>query len=73
MAADQAAIPRMIQAAKAAATAGRGSEADELLARAAQAVPEHPAVLNEQGLRELVRAAIETVGSYYHGTTGSLA
>ena len=50
VAADQAAILRMIQAAKAAAAASRGSEADELLARAARAVPGHPAVLNEQGL-----------------------
>src|SRR5256885_8890591 len=41
-------IQQMIQAAKAAAAAGRGSEADELLARAAQAVPGHPAVLNER-------------------------
>src|SRR5205823_5179251 len=46
---------QMIQAAKAAAAAGRGSEADELLARAAQAVPGHPAVLNEQGLRMMQR------------------
>jgi len=45
----------MIQAAKAAAAAGRGSEADELLARAAQAVPGHPALLNEQGLRMMQR------------------
>ena len=52
---DQAAILRMIQAAKAAAAAGRGSEADELLARAAQAVPGHPALLNEQGLRMMQR------------------
>src|SRR5256886_12837628 len=45
----------MIRAARAAAAAGRGSEADELLARAAQAVPGHPALLNEQGLRMMQR------------------
>src|SRR5256885_2739506 len=48
-------IQQMIQAAKAAAAAGRGSEADELLARAAQAVPGHRALLNEQGLRMMQR------------------
>jgi aspartate beta-hydroxylase len=45
----------MIQAAKAAAAAGRVSEADDLLARAAQAAPAHPAVLNELGLRMMQR------------------
>jgi hypothetical protein len=65
VAADQAAILRMIQAAKAAAAAGRGSEADELLARAAQAVPEHPAVLNEQGLRMMQRGEA-AIGAHAH-------
>ena len=54
-AADSAAILRMIQASKAAGAAGRGGEADQLLARAAQLAPRHPAVLNELGLRMMQR------------------
>ena len=53
--ADNATILRMIQASKAAGAAGRGSEADQLLARAAQLAPGHPAVLNELGLRMMQR------------------
>src|SRR5947207_15059853 len=45
----------MIQASKAAGAAGRGSEADQLLARVAQLAPGHPAVLNELGLRMMQR------------------
>jgi aspartate beta-hydroxylase len=52
---DQGAILRMIQASKTAEIAGRGAEADELLARAAQSAPGHPAVLNELGLRMMQR------------------
>jgi aspartate beta-hydroxylase len=52
---DPAAIMRMIQASKAASAAGRSSEADQLLARAAQLAPAHPAVLNELGLSMLQR------------------
>jgi aspartyl/asparaginyl beta-hydroxylase (cupin superfamily)/Flp pilus assembly protein TadD len=52
---DGAAILRLIQASKAAGTAGRESEADQLLARAAQLAPGHPAVLNELGLRMMQR------------------
>ena len=54
-AADSAAILRMVQAARAAGEAGRGAESDQLLARAAQAAPNHPAVLNELGLRMMQR------------------
>jgi aspartyl/asparaginyl beta-hydroxylase (cupin superfamily) len=54
-AAQSAAILRMIQAARAAGEAGRSSEADQLLARAAQTAPHHPAVLNELGLRMMQR------------------
>ena len=54
-AADHASVLRMIQAAKAAAAAGRANEADQLLARAAQMAPGHPAVLNELGLRMMQR------------------
>jgi aspartyl/asparaginyl beta-hydroxylase (cupin superfamily) len=52
---DHATILRTIQASKAALAAGRGREADELLARVAQLAPEHPAVLNELGLRMVQR------------------
>jgi aspartate beta-hydroxylase len=45
----------MIQAAKAAGAAGRSAEADELLVRAAQLAPGHPAVLNELGMRMMER------------------
>ena len=54
-AADNAAILRMIQAARAAGEAGRATESDQLLTRAAQAAPGHPAVLNELGLRMMQR------------------
>jgi aspartate beta-hydroxylase len=45
----------MIQAARAAAAAGRSREAEELLARAAELAPDHPAVLNERGLQLMQR------------------
>jgi aspartate beta-hydroxylase len=54
-AADHATVLRMIQGSKAAAAAGRATEADQLLARAAQLAPAHPAVLNELGLRMMER------------------
>jgi len=53
------AVLRMIQACKAAAAAGRAAEADQLLSRAAQLAPAHPAVLNELGLRMLQRGEAE--------------
>jgi len=52
---DDATVMRMLQASKAASAAGRGSEADQLLARVAQMAPGHPAVLNELGLRMMQR------------------
>jgi len=55
VAADPSTIVKIIQAARAAGAAGRGSEAEELLARAAQLAPNHPAVLNEQGLQLMQR------------------
>ena len=55
MSADQTSILRIVQAAKAAGAAGRSREAEELLARAAQLAPDHPAVLNERGLQLLQR------------------
>ena len=55
VAADQSAILKILQAARAAGAAGRGREAEELLARAMQLAPEHPAVLNERGLQLMQR------------------
>jgi aspartyl/asparaginyl beta-hydroxylase (cupin superfamily) len=54
-ASDNATVLRTLQASKVAAAAGRGGEADQLLARAAQMAPGHPAVLNELGLRMMER------------------
>ena len=53
--ADHAGVLRLIQAAKSAGAAGRAAEADQLLTRAAQLAPGHPAVLNELGVRMLAR------------------
>ena len=61
---------RMIQAAKAAGAAGRGREADELLVRAAQLAPEHPAVLNELGMRMMERGdALKARELFQHATS----
>jgi aspartyl/asparaginyl beta-hydroxylase (cupin superfamily) len=48
-------VPDLIQASKAAAAAGRAGESDQLLVRAAQLAPGHPAVLNELGTRMMDR------------------
>jgi aspartate beta-hydroxylase len=56
---DDAAIIRALQASKAEAAAGRMTESDQLLARLAQQAPNHPAVLNELGVRMLDRGAPE--------------
>ena len=48
--ADHANVLRMIETYKAAVAAGRAGEAEQMLARVAQAAPAHPAVLNELGL-----------------------
>jgi aspartate beta-hydroxylase len=53
--ADNGTILQLIQGSKAAEAAGRNGEADQLLARAAQLAPAHPAVLNELGLRMMQR------------------
>lgn len=54
---DDATIIRVLQASKAEAAAGRIPESDQLLARVAQQAPNHPAVLNELGVRMLARGA----------------
>ena len=54
---DEATIIRALQLAKAEAAAGRMPESDRLLASVAQQVPNHPAVLNELGVRMMAREA----------------
>ena len=54
---DDATIIRALQASKAEAAAGRMPESDQLLAGVAQRAPNHPAVLNELGVRMLGRGA----------------
>jgi aspartate beta-hydroxylase len=54
---DDATIIRALQASKAEAAAGRMGESDQLLAGVAQRAPNHPAVLNELGVRMLGRGA----------------
>ena len=56
---DDAAIIRVLQACNAAQEAGRIGESEQLLVRLAQQAPNHPAVLNELGVRMLARRAPE--------------
>src|SRR5258707_3571448 len=56
---DEATIIRVLQASKAEEAAGRTSESDQLLANVAQRAPNHPAVLNELGVRMLARGAAD--------------
>jgi aspartate beta-hydroxylase len=56
---DDATIIRVLQASKAEAAAGRMPESDQMLARLAQAAPNHPAVLNELGVRMLARGVAD--------------
>src|SRR5262245_60432402 len=55
MSADPTSTLRILQAASSAGAAGRSREAEELLARAAQLAPDHPAVLNQRGLQLMQR------------------
>ncbi len=56
---DEATIIRALQASKAEAAAGRNLESDQLLAGVASRAPNHPAVLNELGVRMLARGAAD--------------
>jgi aspartyl/asparaginyl beta-hydroxylase (cupin superfamily)/Flp pilus assembly protein TadD len=56
---DDATIIRVLQACKAEEAAGRTTESDQLLANVAQRAPNHPAVLNELGVRMLARGAAD--------------
>jgi aspartyl/asparaginyl beta-hydroxylase (cupin superfamily)/Tfp pilus assembly protein PilF len=66
---DEAAILRMLAASKAEAAAGRVPESDRLLATAAQHAPQHPAVLNELGVRMLSRGAAEQAQQLFQRAT----
>ena len=56
---DEATIIRALQASKAEEAAGRVPESEQLLANVAQRAPNHPAVLNELGVRMLARGAAD--------------
>ncbi len=68
---DEAQILRILQASKAEAAAGRVPESDQLLARAAQAAPNHPAVLNELGVRMLARGVPEQAHALFQRATSA--
>ena len=68
---DEAAIIRALQASKAAAAAGRTAESDQLLARLARQIPNHPAVLNELGVRMLGRGAAELAHALFARATSA--
>jgi len=68
---DEAAIIRTLQASKAAAAAGRTAESDQLLARLARQTPNHPAVLNELGVRMLARGAAEQAHALFERATSA--
>ena len=56
---DEATIIRILQASKAEQAAGRFPESDQLLVNLAHRAPQHPAVLNELGVRMLARGAAD--------------
>ena len=56
---EEATILRILRQSKAEAAAGRMPESDQLLASIAEHAPNHPAVLNELGVRMLDRGAAQ--------------
>jgi aspartate beta-hydroxylase len=68
---DDAAIIRVLQASKAEAAAGRMPESDHLLAHIARQAPNHPAVLNELGVRMLNRGAAEQAHALFVRATSA--
>ena len=68
---DDATIIRVLQASKAEAAAGRMTESDQLLARVAQQAPNHPAVLNELGVRMLARGAPDQAQALFARATST--
>ena len=68
---DEATILRVVQMSRAEAAAGRVPESDRLLANVAQQAPNHPAVLNELGVRMLNRGAPEQAQAMFARATAA--
>ncbi len=66
---DEATIAQVVQMSRAEAAAGRIVESDQLLARVAQQAPNHPAVLNELGVRMLDRGSPEQAQAMFARAT----
>lgn len=66
---DDATILRVLQASKTAADEGRTGESEQLLVRLAQQAPNHPAVLNELGVRMLARGVAEQAHALFARAT----
>ena len=66
---DEATIARVVQMSRAEAAAGRMPESDRLLTSAAQQAPNHPAVLNELGVRMLDRGAPQQAQAMFERAT----
>ncbi len=69
--ADDSNILRLLQASKVAASSGSKDEAAQLLSRAAQLAPNHPAVLNELGVQMLQRGEAETARQLFERATAA--
>jgi aspartate beta-hydroxylase len=68
---DEATIIRILQAAKAEEAAGRMPESDQLLANVAQRAPNHPAVLNELGVRMMTRGVADQAQLLFSRAAGA--
>ena len=68
---DEATIIRALQLAKAEAAAGRMPESDHLLASVAHQAPNHPAVLNELGVRMMAREAPDQALALFQRATAA--
>ena len=68
-AANEATVLDLLQAAKSAAAAGRGAQAEQLLARAGQLAPNHPAVLNDLGVNMMQRGDAEKANALFQRAT----
>jgi aspartyl/asparaginyl beta-hydroxylase (cupin superfamily)/Flp pilus assembly protein TadD len=68
---DEATIIRALHASNAEAAAGRVSESDQILANVAQRAPNHPAVLNELGVRMLARGVPEQAHALFTRATSA--
>jgi aspartate beta-hydroxylase len=68
---DEAGIIRLLQASKAEAAAGRMAESDRLLAHVARQAPNHPAILNELGVRMMSRGSPEQAHALFVRATAA--